>query len=58
MRLYIQEHQTEFIPAGLDLATVAVAVQLPGPPTMLAAGGFPTVHAQSQEEREKVQEQE
>ena len=60
MRLYIQEHQTEFIPAGLDPATVAVAVtvQPPGPPTTPAAGGFPTAQAQSQEEREKEREQE
>jgi hypothetical protein len=28
MRIYIQEHQTEFIPAGLDPAAVAVAVQV------------------------------
>lgn len=58
MRVYIQEHQTEFIPAGLDPATVAVAVQAPGAPTTPAAVGFPAAHAQSQEEREKEREQE
>ena len=58
MRLYIQEHQTEFIPAGLDPATVAVTVQSPGAPTTPAAAGFPTGLAQSPEEREKEREQE
>ena len=41
MRNYIQEHQSEFIPAGLDPAAVAVAVQEPSasPATTALAGG-------------------
>jgi hypothetical protein len=58
MRVYIQEHQTEFIPAGLDPATVAVVVQPPSAPMAPATGGFPGAQAQSQEEREKEREQE
>jgi hypothetical protein len=56
MRIYIQEHQTEFIPAGLDPAAVAVAVQGPSVPTT------PTMpsHAapQSEEAARKEREQE
>lgn len=37
MRSYIQEHQTEFIPAGLDPATVADAVQEPSSPSATQA---------------------
>jgi len=57
MRLYIQEHQTESIPAGLNLAIMTVVVQAPGVPTILPVGGFPVAQAQSQEEQEE-QEQE
>ena len=41
MRSYIHEHQTEFIPAGLDPATVADVVQEPSLPsaTQALAGG-------------------
>ena len=40
MRSYIQEHQTEFIPAGLDPDAVAVAVQEPSAsPAMPAMAG-------------------
>ncbi|KAH9058262.1 hypothetical protein EDB87DRAFT_933176 [Lactarius vividus] len=41
MRSYIQEHQTEFIPAGLDPAAVADAVKEPSssPATQALAGG-------------------
>ena len=42
MRRYIQEHQTEFIPVGLDPATVASAVQEPStlPATQTMVGGM------------------
>jgi len=59
MRAYIQEHQTEFIPAGLDPAAVAEAVQAPAAPVLVATG--PRSPAQSEEarkEREKEREQE
>jgi hypothetical protein len=41
MRNYIKEHQSEFFPAGLDPASVAVAVQEPSslPATTAHAGG-------------------
>jgi hypothetical protein len=53
VRDYIQEHQTEFIPAGLDPAAVAVAVQGPTVPTV------PTTPApQSEEEARKEREKE
>ncbi|KAI9444535.1 hypothetical protein H4582DRAFT_2052826 [Lactarius indigo] len=41
MRSYIQEHQTEFIPAGLDPAAVADAVKepSPSPATQALTGG-------------------
>ena len=74
MRVYIQEHQTEFIPAGLDPASVVVAVQGgdPAGPTTSAGGGAGTgtgtgagghgASPQSEEaarkEREKEREQE
>jgi hypothetical protein len=52
-RDYVQEHQTEFLPAGLDPAAVAVAVQGPTVPTV------PTTPApQSQEEAAKEREKE
>jgi hypothetical protein len=59
MRAYIQEHQTEFIPAGLDPAAVAEAVQAPAVPVVVATS--PRSPAQSEEarkEREKEREQE
>jgi len=61
MRVYIQEHQTEFIPEGLDPAAVAVAVGVQGVPAPTGAG-FPAGGAQSEaaarKEREKEREQE
>ncbi len=61
MRIYIQEHQTEFIPEGLDPAAVAVAVGVQGVPAPTGAG-FPAAGAQSEaaarKEREKEREQE
>ena len=61
MRLYIQEHQTEFIPAGLDPASVVVAVQ-DDPAAPASSPGGPSGAAQNPEaarkEREKNREQE
>jgi hypothetical protein len=60
MRLYIQEHQTEFIPAGLDPASVVVAVQ--GDPAVATTPtGRPTApqnEEAARKEREKEREQE
>ena len=60
MRLYIQEHQTEFIPAGLDPASVVVAVQgdpaVPTTPT--GPGGAPQNEEAARSQREKQREQE
>jgi hypothetical protein len=63
MRSYIQEHQTEFIPAGLDPATVAVAVavQPPAVPESPTTGEFrtgPQSEEAARKEREKEREQE
>ncbi|KAI0275175.1 hypothetical protein BC834DRAFT_840078 [Gloeopeniophorella convolvens] len=56
MRTYIQEHQTEFIPAGLDPAAVVVAVQPPSaPPTPTAPTG---AHAASPDAARKEREAE
>ncbi|KAI0253259.1 hypothetical protein BJV78DRAFT_1123257 [Lactifluus subvellereus] len=60
MRSYIQEHQTEFIPPGLDPATVAVAVQgqsAPSTPTMPSRSAARSEEA-ARKEREKEREQE
>ena len=61
MRVYIQEHQTEFIPAGLDPASVVVAVQ-DDPTAPASSPGGPNGAAQNPEaarkEREKNREQE
>jgi hypothetical protein len=58
MRIYIQEHQTEFIPAGLDPASVVVAVEgetaVPTTPT----GPVPQNEEAARKEREKEREQE
>jgi VAD1 Analog of StAR-related lipid transfer domain len=59
MLIYIQKHQSEFIPEGLDPAAVAEAVQAPAVPASVAAG--PVTLAQSEEarkEREKEREKE
>jgi hypothetical protein len=65
MRSYIQEHQTEFIPAGLDPATVAVAVAVavqppavPGTPTTGEFRTGPQSEEAARKEREKEREQE
>jgi len=60
MRDYVQEHQTEFIPAGLDPAAVAVAVQGPAVP-MTPPAALPTTPVSEEaarKEREKEREQE
>ena len=58
MRSYIHEHQTEFIPAGLDPAAVADAVQEPSSPSrtqaLLAGGeGDEDVHRAREQERDQ-----
>lgn len=60
MRLYIQEHQTEFIPEGLDPASVVVAVQGdPAVPTTPSGpGGAPQNEEAARTQREKQREQE
>jgi len=60
MRDYIQEHQTEFIPAGFDLAAVAVVVKDPAVPTMPTAAtpSTPLSEEEARKEREKKREQE
>jgi hypothetical protein len=56
MRIYIQEHQTEFIPAGLDPDAVAVAVQGPSVPTTATTAS--RAGPQSDEAARKEREQE
>ncbi|KAI0297581.1 hypothetical protein B0F90DRAFT_1819176 [Multifurca ochricompacta] len=56
MRIYIQEHQTEFIPAGLDPAAVVVAVHSPSVPTTPTAQS--KSETQSEEAARKEREQE
>jgi len=60
MRLYIQEHQTEFIPAGLDPASVVVAVVQGGGAVATTPTGpaLPQNEAAARKEREKEREQE
>ncbi|KAH9980489.1 GRAM domain-containing protein [Russula compacta] len=60
MRNYIQEHQTEFIPAGLDpAAVVAVTAQARGPSdsaTSPTAAGAAATSASGRREKEREQE--
>jgi hypothetical protein len=56
MRVYIQEHQTEFIPAGLDPASVVVAVEGEAPTAL--TGPVPENDEAARKEREKEREQE
>src|SRR5258708_4447696 len=56
MRVYIQEHQTEFIPAGLDPASVVVSVEGEAPTTL--TGPVPENDEAARKEREKEREQE
>lgn len=61
MRIYIQEHQTEFIPAGLDPASVVVAVQgEAGVPTSSTgpAAAAPQSEEAARQAREKAREHE
>jgi hypothetical protein len=60
MRVYIQEHQTEFIPEGLDPASVVVAVQgETGVPTSPSGpGAAPQSEEAARKSREKEREQE
>jgi hypothetical protein len=62
MRNYIQEHQTEFIPEGLDPASVVVAVQgeagLPTPSSTGGPGAAPQSEEAARQAREKAREQE
>lgn len=58
MRLYIQEHQTEFIPAGLDPASVVVAVEGESAVPTTATGLLPPNDEAARKEREKEREQE
>ena len=58
MRVYIQEHQTEFIPAGLDPASVVVAVEGDTAVPTTATGPVPQNEEAARKEREKEREQE
>jgi hypothetical protein len=58
MRNYIQEHQTEFIPAGLDPASVVVAVQGEPAAATLTGPALPRNEEAARKEREKEREQE
>jgi hypothetical protein len=58
MRIYIQEHQTEFIPAGLDPASVVVAVEGETAVPTTATGPVPQSEEAARKEREKEREQE
>ncbi|KAI0281257.1 GRAM domain-containing protein [Russula aff. rugulosa BPL654] len=58
MRVYIQEHQTEFIPAGLDPASVVVAVEGDTAVPTTATGPAPQNEEAARKEREKEREQE
>lgn len=60
MRNYIQEHQSEFIPPGLDPAAVAEAVQSPTDPTTPTASSRPAPQSEeaARKEREKEREHE
>lgn len=58
MRLYIQEHQTEFIPAGLDPASVVVAVEGGTGALTTPTGPIPQNEEAARKEREKEREQE
>ena len=58
MRIYIQEHQTEFIPAGLDPASVVVAVEGETAVPTTSTGPIPQNAEAARKEREKVREQE
>lgn len=60
MRSYIHEHQTEFIPAGLDPAAVADAVQEPSSPVVtpvrvggVAGEGDDAAHRAREQERDQ-----
>jgi hypothetical protein len=56
MRDYAQEHQAEFIPAGLDPAAVAVAVQGPSVPSVPTTP-VPQSEEEARKEREKERNQ-
>jgi hypothetical protein len=58
MRIYIQEHQTEFIPAGLDPASVVVAVEGESAVPTTPTGPVPQNEEAARKEREKEREQE
>ena len=58
MRIYIQEHQTEFIPAGLDPASVVVAAQGETAVPTMPTGPVPQNEEAARKEREKEREQE
>lgn len=58
MRVYIQEHQTEFIPAGLDPASVVVAVEGETGAHTTPTGPVPQNEEAARKEREKEREQE
>ena len=58
MRIYIQEHQTEFIPAGLDPASVVVAVEGETAVPTTLGGPVPQNEEAARKEREKEREQE
>lgn len=58
MRIYIQEHQTEFIPAGLDPASVVVAVEGETAVLTTPTGPVPQNEEAARKEREKEREQE
>ncbi|KAJ3508624.1 hypothetical protein NLJ89_g5653 [Agrocybe chaxingu] len=56
MRAYIQEHQSEFLPEGVDVAAVALNEVVPEPelaPEAAADGKHPTEEEQKQRERER-----
>jgi hypothetical protein len=58
MRIYIQEHQTEFIPAGLDPASVVVSVEKETAVSTTSTGPVPQNEAAARNRREKEREQE
>ena len=58
MRLFIQEHKTEFIPPGLDPASVVVAVEGEGGVPTTPTGPVPQNEEAARKEREKEREQE
>jgi hypothetical protein len=58
MRLFIQEHKTEFIPAGLDPASVVVAVEGEAAVPTTPTGPVPQNEEAARKEREKEREQE